>query len=246
MANPKTIGLKLGPEKQVEMSFDDEPIWHRGVRERGRAYRAFAVYRDLGPRRSLIAAYRIVRRGVAANGSVDPASDWTVQETDFRLPACWYQWRSRWQWEERATAYDRWNDQQEVRARDEIRRNRLAQQVELDNTVHYPQILAMNRRVWELIETGLAKTTRVDANTGITQSLDRAKEFELVTKERRALEQAYFDPARPLWDDTAHASKKDGEEARVAPIGRFEWVPDPDVPEPDTAPVAAKPSKTEE
>ena len=76
MANPKTIGPKLGPEKQVEMSFDDEPIWHRGVRERGRAYRAFAVYRDLGPRRSLIAAYRIVRRGVAANGSVDPEK-WT-------------------------------------------------------------------------------------------------------------------------------------------------------------------------
>jgi len=60
------------------------------------------------------------------------------------------------------------------------------------------------------------------------------------------LEQAYFDPARPLWDDTAHASKKDGEEAPVTPIGRVECVPDPDVPEPDTAPVAAKPSKTEE
>jgi hypothetical protein len=30
----------------------------------------------------------------SASRSVDPASDWTVQETDFRLPACWYQWRS--------------------------------------------------------------------------------------------------------------------------------------------------------
>jgi len=49
-----------------------------------------------------------------------------------------------------------------------------------------------------MIQVGLAKTTSVNPNTGVTQSLDRAQP--------------------------------------VAMVGRFEWVPDPEVPEPTPVP----------
>ena len=66
--------------------------------------------------------------------------------------------------------------------------------------VHLPQIIALGKKIDELIQVGLAKTTSVNPNTGVTQSLDRAQVFQLMTAERRELVRAYFDLARPLLD----------------------------------------------
>jgi hypothetical protein len=34
--------------------------------------------------------------------------------------------------------------------------------------VHFPQIIALNKKIDELIQVGLAKTTSVNQNTGVT------------------------------------------------------------------------------
>jgi hypothetical protein len=65
----------------------------------------------------------------------------------------------------------------------------------------------------------------VNPNTGVTQSLDRAEVFQLMAAERRELERAYFDLARPLLEVPAGKRGKD-EDQPVAMIGRFEWVAD--------------------
>jgi len=96
--------------------------------------------------------------------------------------------------------------------------------LELDRDVHFPQIIALNKKMDELIQVGLAKTTSVNQNTGVTQSLDRAQAFQLMAAERRELELDYFDLARPLLE-APDAKPGASEEQPVAMIGRFEWVP---------------------
>jgi hypothetical protein len=59
--------------------------------------------------------------------------------------------------------------------------------------------------------------------------------------ERRELERDYFDLVRPLLEAPA-AKPGASEDQPVAMIGRFEWVPDPEVPEPAPVP-AIEPTK---
>jgi hypothetical protein len=56
--------------------------------------------------------------------------------------------------------FDKWQDDQRAHEIEEVRRLRLKQQLELDRDVHYPQILAMSKKIDEIITSGLGKTSR--------------------------------------------------------------------------------------
>jgi prefoldin subunit 5 len=64
--------------------------WERKPGETGPAYRAFCVYRDLGPSRTALLAYR------QAKGKAEA----------IQLPGTWTAWSAENHWRERATAYD--------------------------------------------------------------------------------------------------------------------------------------------
>jgi hypothetical protein len=64
--------------------------------ESPRAYRAFCVYRDLGPGRSLDQAWELFCA----------ASDPTKDRGSARRPGHWAAWSQKYQWVERAEAYD--------------------------------------------------------------------------------------------------------------------------------------------
>ena len=65
-------------------------MWEQQPGEPMRAFRAFTVYRDLGPKRTLRAAFR----QETGKESAQPNGTWT-------------RWYSRWQWLLRARAWDR-------------------------------------------------------------------------------------------------------------------------------------------
>lgn len=67
------------------MAWDTERAWERQDGESGKAYEAFAVYRDMGAARTLSGAARQLGKSRAL---ID-------------------RWRRQWNWEERVRAYDR-------------------------------------------------------------------------------------------------------------------------------------------
>jgi hypothetical protein len=79
------------PGTQAPLSTD------RGPDESSRAYRAFCIYRDLGPYRSIDRAWKI------SCSETDPGND-TV--TSSRHPGCWGEWSNKFNWVERAGAHD--------------------------------------------------------------------------------------------------------------------------------------------
>lgn len=81
-------------------------------RESPRAYRAFCVYRDLGPDRSLDQAW----------GRFRAASDPTKDRGSARRPGHWAAWSQKYQWVERAEAYDDFIEEESRSAAAERRR----------------------------------------------------------------------------------------------------------------------------
>lgn len=68
----------------------DKPVWLRLPNEKQRAYNAFTAYRDLGPKRTLQAAYKEF-----------------VENPDAKQPSSeYYRWRTIHNWEARCEAYD--------------------------------------------------------------------------------------------------------------------------------------------
>lgn len=96
------------PEKQKR----EWHPWDRLPGESARAYRAFCVYRDLGPKRSVLKAIQ------AAGENVDSVGRWETWCTQFR-------------WVERAAAYDEWLDRQQREAREEVLRDMARRHAEL-------------------------------------------------------------------------------------------------------------------
>ena len=205
-------------DKQTEIEFDVQLLWEREVRESARAYAAFCSFRELGPKRTLRAAYR------ALTGAAGPSAEGRG------YPGCWRRWVLIYRWVERAQAFDNWKDDQQALEIKELHGLRLKQLLELDRDVHYPQILAMSKKIDEFITAGLGKTTSINKENGMTHSLDRADAFDKMCQERRELEKAYFGPARSLLEPPEGAIRGKGEDKDVAMVGRFEWIPDPEVP----------------
>jgi hypothetical protein len=79
----------------------DEPLdpWERQTAwgETAKAHHAFTLYRDLGPTRTMVGAYRRAR-GLAEDHPLGS------------LPGYWREWRRTWRWDERAAAFDREQD----------------------------------------------------------------------------------------------------------------------------------------
>ena len=81
----------------MSSTIDQAPLGpERLPQESPRAYRAFCIYRDLGPDRSLDQAWK---RFCAAS---DPAK----YRGSARRPGHWAAWSQKYQWVERAEAYD--------------------------------------------------------------------------------------------------------------------------------------------
>ena len=81
----------------MSSTIDQAPLGpERLPQESPRAYRAFCIYRDLGPDRSLDQAWK---RFCAA-------SDPTKNRGSARRPGHWAAWSQKYQWVERAEAYD--------------------------------------------------------------------------------------------------------------------------------------------
>jgi hypothetical protein len=75
---------------------EEPPTPERGPGESSRAYRAFCVYRDLGPTRSLDRAWV----------SFCSAPDQQKRRTSSKHTGCWGEWSRKFNWVERAEAYD--------------------------------------------------------------------------------------------------------------------------------------------
>ena len=77
------------------MEFALPAAWHRLADETAAAYIAFRTYLDLGPGRTVNAAYRMRKGAKSGEGG-----------RTVRAHSRWYAWADRHSWEERAAAYD--------------------------------------------------------------------------------------------------------------------------------------------
>ena len=75
-------------------------VWTRRPGETRAAYAAFCTYRDLGPRRSLLAAYQ--------QGGGHKKGTKGAQQTSGH----WKRWYRGHEWRSRAEAYDAWLDEE--------------------------------------------------------------------------------------------------------------------------------------
>ena len=77
---------------------------HRDDRESDEAWAAYLTFRDLGPGRTLAAAYRAhVARQSGGAGLKRPEKGRSEAPT---VPGSWKRWRVQWDWDGRAHAYD--------------------------------------------------------------------------------------------------------------------------------------------
>lgn len=98
------------------MSGEERQPWERQPGERALWFGRFAIYRDLGPNRTIMDAWR-------TENNLQQKTP-TAKQPNRR----WYEVRDEWHWEERAAAYDEYLDQQRLLARqEEIRLQREAE-----------------------------------------------------------------------------------------------------------------------
>lgn len=90
----------------------DAPLpWERQPGETAKAFQAFRAYRDLGPARTMLAAYRLTK------GKPDAKA----------ISGGWARWSQEHRWTERADAYDLHREQTERLEREQTWRERAAQ-----------------------------------------------------------------------------------------------------------------------
>lgn len=81
--------------------------WERQSGEPPYMYRGFVCYRDMGEERTITGAHRAASAARAAS----PTSKGPASYTTFT----WHAWSKRWDWEERAVAYDRHLERERVK-----------------------------------------------------------------------------------------------------------------------------------
>lgn len=172
--------------------------WERQPGETSRAYAAFCSYRDLGPRRSLAAAYRARKPG----------------SLDERAPGHWCEWSTRFRWVERAAAYDAFLDEQrreqKERALRELEERRFL--FELRNQER------LERRV-ERQETVLAQFEEAAAVDVTTRDIKLGGYARLVAETNQTARQAIVGVR------SERPPKKDGNDEPGLVRGEFVWVP---------------------
>lgn len=97
--NPESLDQRNG-----KLKYDDDgrEVWERQVSETASAFDAFTHYRDLGPKRSLVGAYRHK----------------TGRSEARQPPGSWKTWYADNLWKERAEAYDRHLDRMRLIGRE--------------------------------------------------------------------------------------------------------------------------------
>lgn len=123
-----------------------DEIWGRLPEESAKAYEAFCAYRDLGPSRSIPKAGEIVGKG---KGTLEP-------------------WSSKYNWPERAAAWDAEQD-------------RIARKAQLD------EIIKMRKRHAKIAERALEKVSAAleTINTDEMSNSDIARLMEVSSKLER-------------------------------------------------------------
>jgi hypothetical protein len=214
---------------QQELSYDDAPGWERRLGETSVQYAAFLIYRNLPPhQRTLTNAHRQSRCENQAQPDLIDSSG---------PSAAMKRWFQRYEWEKRAAAWDQWNrseqDRIEREAYEALALKKRAQKNALDE-VKFRRILKINEQIDNTLQstTGLACTRQTSKADGkqVTIELDRLRQFEVLSEKLNDLEDRYF-------GETDKELKPGDEEENIPSIGKFEWVPDPEVPPlPDPAP----------
>jgi hypothetical protein len=82
---------------------DSPSPWDRMPGESSKAYSAFVLYRDQGPRRTIDEASRLYHAG---NQASNPDADRTPTGRKIRASGVVRGWVVRWKWQERAQAWD--------------------------------------------------------------------------------------------------------------------------------------------
>jgi hypothetical protein len=124
---------------------DHRRPWERQEGESAKAYKAFATYRDLGPKRSLNAAYT-KSRGVKGASK------------ERRATGTWHRWAIEHHWVARATAYD---DHVDAKARAEREAKWAERQAQVDD------------RAWESAEQLLGRAQEMLEFPLVEQRADR-------------------------------------------------------------------------
>ena len=106
------------------LRYDDEP---------SKAHYFFTKYRDLGPQRSIVKAI---------------ATALPPEKHTKTTARTWNGWSSRWQWVARCEAFDRWRDEEDLRARAAARAKEL---------LDFDDRLAAQSRVFSQFVQGLQK-----------------------------------------------------------------------------------------
>jgi hypothetical protein len=90
-------------KRRAPAALGGETPWVQQPGESGAAFRAFSVYRDMGPCRTVVEAYRQTKGKPSAR----------------QAAGTWNAWAARWRWAERARTYDAHLDRVALAARAE-------------------------------------------------------------------------------------------------------------------------------
>lgn len=111
--------------------------WEQQAREPDIWYRRFLAYRDLGPERTLVGAYRVVKGSAASTSS----------RKNSTVPTSWIRMRDRWEWVERAQLWDR---EEYARLEQKVRKSLEQHYIDALDLAHQVNAAAL-RKALELI-----------------------------------------------------------------------------------------------
>lgn len=248
----------LGKKNQVELPLDEAQPWERLIREPRRAYNAFALYRDAGPRRTLLDAYGRSREQDddqevrASDAAPEPVA--SLQDSGavgLSVPSSWKKWKGEWRWDERADQFDKFNERRQRQLDDEVEvtryRRRLEQKLELDDT-NYKRLLTIYGHIDLILSTSaigrIRNTTAAGGGVVRQTEIDNLKNLEVLSKRADIIEDRYFGDAINAPPGT------EGNAPESAPVvGEFKWIREPnlspDEPTPEPSPTAPSDLKSD-
>jgi hypothetical protein len=206
---------------QGELAFSNEDHpWLRREKEPARAYRAFELYRDQGPCRTVAEALREYR----AQNSVQRREDNRVTSG---VPAAWRRWRKDWAWDERLQAFDKHRALLEATIEAEAEGARMNAKVHRrreHDEIRYRRLIHLSSRLDSLLnrDRALLKTRNVKKMVEGVQieEQDSVREFTALSEEEHRIAEEYF----------GAPSKPESSGPQIPQVAKFVWVPDPEVP----------------
>lgn len=136
----------------------DRPIWEQMPHEIPKAYLAFCLYRNLGPRERTVRKAHELYRGMGV-GSRKSAG----------LPPYFNRWSSDYRWVDRARAYDVWMLEEVRRVEEDKLRDRAgvwAQRFDAQREQEWLQAEALLDKVDQMLAFPISRTTTVHEGKG--------------------------------------------------------------------------------